>query len=116
MQVTRIDDAKAYEAPNHFDVRSLRLQGWDASDTSSFWVGVSYFLPDGGTGHEATPFEKVYVVIDGEITVITDGGEAVLGPLDSCHIPANEARSIRNRTNKVATMLVIMPYPPEENR
>ena len=44
-----------------------RLQGWDASDSSNFWVGLSHFLPGGNTSHEATPLEKVYVVIRGEI-------------------------------------------------
>jgi uncharacterized cupin superfamily protein len=53
----------------------------------------------------------VYVVIRGEVTVVTDGGEATLGPLDSCHIPAGEARTIVNRTNDVASLIVVMPYP-----
>jgi hypothetical protein len=31
MQVTRFADARRYDAPKHFDMRSLRLQGFDAS-------------------------------------------------------------------------------------
>jgi hypothetical protein len=41
MQVTRLADARTYEAPKHFDMRGLRLQGFDASDAQSFWVGLS---------------------------------------------------------------------------
>jgi quercetin dioxygenase-like cupin family protein len=111
MQVTRIRDARAYEAPKHFDMRSLRLQGFEASDAEGFWVGLSIFLPAGGAERDATPLEKVYVVIDGEITVTTDAGEQTLGRLDSCRLAAGESRSIENRTNEPASMLVVMPYP-----
>jgi quercetin dioxygenase-like cupin family protein len=111
MHVTRLGDASPYEAPKHFDMRSLRLQGFDASGAENFWVGLSHFLPGGGAEHDATPLEKVYVVLDGEVTVITDAGETVLRRLDSCLLAPNEARSIENRTNQPASMLVVMPYP-----
>ena len=113
MKVVRISDAQPYVAPKHFDMRSLRLQGAEASDAKSFWVGLSHFLPGGGAERDATPIEKVYVVIDGEVTVVTDTGEAALGPLDSCYLAPNEARAVVNRTNRPASMIVIMPYPPK---
>jgi|SRR5215510_7996580 len=113
MKVVRIGDAGPYTAPKHFDMRSLRLQGFEASATKGFWVGLSHFLPGGGAERDATPIEKVYVVIAGEVTVVTDSGEATLGPLDSCHLEPNEARSIVNKTNLPATMLVVLPYPPK---
>ena len=112
MNLNRFAEAVAYEAPNHFGCTSLRLQGFDVSDTENFWVGLSHFLPGGGCEHEATPLEKVYVVLAGEITVTTDTDEVTLGPKDSCHIPANEARSVTNRGNEVASMVVVMPNPP----
>jgi quercetin dioxygenase-like cupin family protein len=111
VHVTRIADARPYEAPKHFDMRSLRLQGFDASDTESFWVGLSHFLPAGGAERDATPLEKVYVVIDGEVTVVTDDGEQTLRRLDSCHLAPGEARAVENRTNLTASMIVVMPYP-----
>jgi quercetin dioxygenase-like cupin family protein len=111
MEITRIDDAQPYEAPGHFDMRGLRLQGFDASPVQSFWVGLSNFLPGGGAEMEATPLEKVYVVIEGKVTVTTADGEAELGRFDSCHLAAGEARSIENKTNLPALMLVAMPYP-----
>jgi quercetin dioxygenase-like cupin family protein len=112
MQVTRAQNAQPYTAPRHHEVHGLRLQGYDATNTENFWVGLSYFLPGGGADRSATPFEKVYVVLDGEVTVTTDNDEQALGPMDSCVIPADEFRTIENKTNEVATMLVIMPYPP----
>ena len=60
----------------------------------------------------STPFEKVYVVLDGEMTVIAGGRETVLGRYDSCTIPAGEIREIVNRRNDICTMLVVIPYPP----
>ena len=112
MQVKRLAEAHAYEAPGHHDVRTLRLQGLDASDAQGFWVGLTHFLPGGGADHDATPLEKVYVVVDGEVTVVTDGAEATLGPWDSCYLAPNEARSVVNRTNRPASMLVVMPHAP----
>ena len=112
MQVTRIDDAGPYEAPNHVGTCTLRLQGWEASDVKGFHVGLSHFLPGGGTEQaDANPLEKVYIVVDGEVTIITDDGETTLGPLDSCYLGPDESRAIENRTNRPATMLTVITYP-----
>lgn len=113
MQVTRLADAKPYEAPKHLDCRTLRLQGFDASPTESFWVGLSHFLPGGGGERDSTPLEKVYVVTEGEVTIVTDEGETTLRPYDSIYLAPNEARSIENRTNKPASMLTVLTYPPK---
>ena len=114
MKLNRLADLKEYDAAGHFDMKGFRLQGFDASDAQNFWVGLSYFLPGGGTSHSATPLEKVYVGMEGELTIVTDEGEDVLKPLDSCYLAPNEGRSIINRTNKIASILVIMPYPSED--
>ncbi len=111
MKVVRLAEARPYLAPKHFDMRSLRLQGFEASDAKTFWVGLSHFLPGGGAEWDATPLEKVYVVVSGEVTVVTDAGEQILRPCDSCYLAPNEARAVENRTNMPASMLVVMPYP-----
>ena len=111
MQVTRLDEAQPYEGPKHFDVSTLRLQGFEASSAESFWVGLSHFLPAGGAEMDATPLEKVYVVLEGEVTIVTGDGDTTLKALDSCWLAPNEARAIENRTKRPASMLVVMPYP-----
>jgi len=111
MDVTRIATAKKYDAAKHWDMTALRLQGLEASPTKKVTVGLSYFLPGGGAEKSASPLERVYVVVDGEVCVTIDGKDTTLGPLDSCHIPPGEERAIVNKTNKVATMLVVMPAP-----
>jgi quercetin dioxygenase-like cupin family protein len=112
MIVTRLADAKPYEAPKHVDCTALRLQGFDASPVEGFSVGLSHFLPGGGVERDATPLEKVYVVTEGEATIVTDEGEATLGPYDSIYLAPDEARAIENRTNRPASMITVVPYPP----
>jgi quercetin dioxygenase-like cupin family protein len=111
MKVTPFSEARPYEAPNHRDVRALRLQGFTAGGPENFWVGLSHFLPGGGAGPDSSPLEKVYVVLSGAITVSTPEREVVLLERDSCCILAGETRTVHNHGNDVATMLVVMPYP-----
>jgi len=111
MEVTRYETAPPYEAARHEGCYGLRLQGFEVSKTRNFWLGLSHFLPKGGALESATPVEKVYFVLEGEITVITPDGEETLKQWDSCYLAPNESRSIENRTNSPATMLVTLPYP-----
>jgi quercetin dioxygenase-like cupin family protein len=113
MLVKRFADAKTYDAPNHRNYSSLRLFGADAGGPEKFVVGLSHFLPGGGAGPDASPTEKVYVVLAGELTVIVDGKETVLEAYDSCFIAPNESREIINRGNDVVTMLVAVSTPPK---
>ncbi|HWI31696.1 MAG TPA: cupin domain-containing protein [Microbacterium sp.] len=108
MNVTRIGDALPYDAPNHRDVVAYRLQGPDQGASRSL-VGFSVVQPGGGAGPDSSPFEKVYVVVRGEITVIIDGTESVLGPMDSCTIAPDEVREIVNRGTTVCEMLTVLP-------
>ena len=111
MQITRFAEARCYDAPKHFDMRSLRLQGFDLTASKFAWVGLSHFLPQGGAEMDAGALEKIYVILSGEVTVeLADGARHVLRALDSCHIPPGESRAIRNDGNDVATMLVVMPH------
>jgi mannose-6-phosphate isomerase-like protein (cupin superfamily) len=111
MHVKRFKDAKAYEAPNHRAYHSLRLFGAEAGGTTGVIVGVSHFLPGGGAGPDASPPEKVYFVLEGELTVIVDGKETVLKKHDSCVIEPNEHREIINRGNEVCTIVVAVAPP-----
>ncbi len=114
MEITRFAEARRYDAPKHFEMRSLRLQGFDASASSFAWTGLSHFLPGGGAEMDTSPLEKIYVVLEGEITIeLASGEKHKLSRLDSCFIPGGEGRAIINEGNTVATMLVTMPYPEE---
>jgi mannose-6-phosphate isomerase-like protein (cupin superfamily) len=113
MQVKRFSDAKTYEAPNHRDFTGLRLFGAEAGGSKSLIVGISHFLPGGGAGPDASPPEKVYFVLAGELTLIVDGKETVLKKNDSCFIGPNEHREIVNRGNDVCSILVAVAPAPK---
>jgi quercetin dioxygenase-like cupin family protein len=112
MQLMKIENAKPYEAKQHWDMSAIRLQGLEASDLKNFSCSLSYFLPGGAAEWSSSPNEKVYVVLDGEATLLTKEGDKeithVLTKLDSCAIDYNEERAVENRTNQVLTMLVIV--------
>ncbi len=112
MFLKRFEDAKPYAAVNHRECIGLRLQGWEKGSSQSHWIGLSHFLPGGGAGPDSTPFEKIYVILDGELTLIIDGKETVLKKYDSVTIAPNEVREIINRSNHMCTILVSIPYPP----
>jgi glyoxylate utilization-related uncharacterized protein len=112
MEVTRFTEAKEYHPPLHHGCTALRLQGFEVSSADFAWTGLSHILPGGGADMDAGPLGKIYVVTAGEVTVtLSDGSSAALGVMDSCFIPAGEAREVRNKSNAVASMIVVMPYP-----
>ena len=113
MIAKKLSEAKEYVAPNHRACSTLRLFGAEAGGSKGLIVGVSHFLPGGGAGPDASPPEKVYYVLAGELTVIADGKETVLRKNDSCYIGPNENREIVNRGNEVCTIVVAVAAPPQ---
>jgi quercetin dioxygenase-like cupin family protein len=115
MNVTRFDQAPPYKAPNHFDMHMLRLQGHEAGPSQTLWLGVSQFLPGGHTTLDGSPVEKHYVVLEGELTLVSELNgvqtEAVLGKHDSACYAPGEKRQLVNRSKKTAMVLLAMPYP-----
>ncbi|RZL65756.1 MAG: cupin domain-containing protein [Variovorax sp.] len=116
MHVTRLADAPAYEAPNHFDMRCLRLQGKEAGPSTQMWMGMSQILPGGRTGLDGSPMEKLYLVLEGQLTLVgeRDGEreEQELGPHDSCRFAPGEKRQLLNRTNRPVLVALVMPMAP----
>lgn len=110
MKKITLDKVKPYEAAKHFNMVALRLSGKEETGAEKFWVGLSHYLPGGGAEFSTTPAEKYYFVLEGELTVKTKKEEITLGPWDSVYIAPNEGREIINKTNKPASMLVIINY------
>ncbi|HEY2244302.1 MAG TPA: cupin domain-containing protein [Xanthobacteraceae bacterium] len=106
MIVRKISEAKPYEALNHRDYKSLRVFGAEMGGSQSLIFGISHFLPGGGAGPDASPPEKIYYVLAGELTVIAGGKEMVVRTGDSCYIGPNETREIVNRSNEICTIAV----------
>ncbi len=117
MHVTRIDEAPEYVAPNHFDMRCLRLQGREAGPAVQLWLGLSIIEPGGHTLLDPSPMEKHYVVLEGELTLVgeVEGAapeRAVLRPLDTCRYAPGEKRQLINHTDRAARVLLAMPLHP----
>jgi len=112
MNVVRKCECKKYSPPKHdVTIHAMHLQHKNNGCDAPYWVGCSYYLPGSRAEMCNTPLDKIYVVTEGEITVELENSEvAKLYPGDSVYIGRDETREVRNETNDVAAMLVIMPY------
>jgi quercetin dioxygenase-like cupin family protein len=111
MIVRKLNEAKPYEAPNHRKYESLRIYGAEMGGSTGLIFGISHFEPGGGAGPDASPPEKIYHVLKGELTVIAGGKEEVAKAGDSVFIASNENREIVNRGKDVCTILVAVAAP-----
>ncbi len=116
MNVTRLANAPEYVAPNHFDMQCLRLQGREAGPAVQLWMGMSILQPGGHTSLDGSPIEKHYVVLEGELTLVSeiDGVQTreVLKAFDSCRFAPGEKRQIINHTQQLVRILLAMPFDP----
>lgn len=109
-----LEELKSYNAPGHFGMTAMRIHGKEETGAEKFWMGVSTFLPGGGAewAYDDNPLEKVYYVLEGEMTVTDkDGKKYVIGKDESISFAPNEGRGLVNESNLPARMLVIINYP-----
>ena len=108
------EELEPYFPAGHFGVTCKRYHGKDETGAQKFWIGVSEFEPDGGAdrAYDDNPLEKVYFVLEGEMTVTDkDGNKYVIHKNESISFPPNEGRGLKNESGKPAKMLVIINYP-----
>ena len=106
MHVMRFADAHPIEVAEHFGMVALPLDGIENA-AGRMRYAVSHYLPGGGACQAVSPCERLYFMLAGELTVLTDSGEVTLGVHDNCWIAPGEMRAIENRTSAPATMLVV---------
>jgi hypothetical protein len=77
---------------------------------------MSILQPGGHTTLDDSPIEKHYVLLQGELTLVSelDGVETreVLRTWDSCRFAPGEKRQIINHTAQEARILLAMPFAP----
>jgi mannose-6-phosphate isomerase-like protein (cupin superfamily) len=107
MRVTRIADAERFHPVDHEGVGPVRLQGGESIPTADFTVVLSHYLPGAAAALAPQAAETVYVIFSGELVMTSEGESQVLGPFDSVHFTPGTLRTVENRSNLPATMLVI---------
>jgi mannose-6-phosphate isomerase-like protein (cupin superfamily) len=107
MRVTRIADAEPFAPVGHDGVGPVRLQGGSKTPTEKFTVALSHYLPGAAAQLAPQEAETVYVMLSGNLVMAADGVEETLGVNDSVHYTVGTLRTVENRTNLPASMLVI---------
>lgn len=109
MKVIPVSEAKPYSPPLHHAMVALKLCDGALCGAKQFWCGLSHFLPGGGAewAYDDSPTEKLYVVLDGAITIRTREESRVVGKGEAVFLAPFEGREVVNHTNYPASMLVI---------
>jgi glyoxylate utilization-related uncharacterized protein len=95
-----------YDAPGHVGVFGIRKIA--ADQAKHFIVNYSYFLPNGGCTMGPAPWERVYYLMSGNMTINGKNEKHELGPGDLIYIAPGEDRDVVVTGGKVAEVLVIM--------
>jgi quercetin dioxygenase-like cupin family protein len=108
MKLVKVGEGTPYEAPHHFSFWGIKkIQ--PETGSKNLTVGVSHFLPGGGSDLSASNQERVYFCIEGRVTVKGKNNEEYLVEQgDLIYIAAGEERSFQVSNTKTATLLVIM--------
>jgi quercetin dioxygenase-like cupin family protein len=108
MKLVKVGEGTPYEAPHHFSFWGIK-KVQPETGTKNVTVGVSHFLPGGGSDMSSSGQERVYFCIDGKITVKGKNDEIYnLEQGDLIYISPGEERSFQVSNTKTATLLVIM--------
>lgn len=108
MHVTRFDEAPEYAAPGHFRTRCLRMLGREAGPADFAWLGVSIIEPGGCIEPARSPYEKLYLVLEGELQFGDGEANDRLTTWDACRFAPDEERTIRNMSDRQATVMLAM--------
>lgn len=114
MKITRSDELVQYNPKGHYNMLARRAHSADVSGTKQLTVGLSVFSPGGGAENSVVPegMELVYYIVEGEMELTTPAGVTALKAGDSALFQAGDARSVVNKTDKNASMLVISAKLP----
>lgn len=108
MKLLKRNQGEFYDAKAHFNCWSLMKLRPDI-ETKRLSVGVTHFLPHGGTEMKASPLDRIYYLVSGKLLVKSKTGEEfMMEPGDVLYIPPGEEREVRGVPPDVGTILVIM--------
>jgi quercetin dioxygenase-like cupin family protein len=110
-KITRINESYVYEAPGHFGCLTTRLHDPQDVNEGGLIMGLTHFLPGGGTDLGNNMMESIYYIIEGEMTLTTDDGDTVLRAGDSFHCGPGTNKCVKNTGTTSAQMLVALTAP-----
>ena len=115
-KITRKNEAYTYEAAGHFDVRTTRLHDPQDVNSGGITMGLSHFLPGGGSSYGFNDKESVYYVIEGQMYLESEVGtpneiKTTLYAGDSFHCGPGTNKSILNNGSECSKMLVCLVSP-----
>lgn len=109
MHVVRFSDAPSFEPAGHAGVINKLLAGASLKDGPEVSVWHGTFEPGGAAEpHVHDSSVQIYVALEGSF-VVGGGGVAdvMVERNDAVVIPAGEVHTIKNRSDRTATVLVI---------
>lgn len=114
MKIVRSDELVVYNPKGHYEMLARRAHSDQVSGSKLLTIGLSTFHPGGGAQTSVVPegMELVYYVVKGEMELTTPAGVTVLKAGDSALFQQGDARSVVNRTQEDADMLVIAAKLP----
>ena len=107
-----------YSAAGHNECVPTRLhdkEGGGPNDIENGKVimGITYFVPGGGTDFANNPMESIYYILSGEMTIkVEDDEPTVLRAGDSFHCCGGVNKCVKNTGTEVTQMLVCL-LPPQ---
>ncbi|MCZ4098693.1 cupin domain-containing protein [Streptomyces sp. So13.3] len=111
IHIARLAQAQRFQPAGHYDVGPLHLFGGEKYD-GAVTVALSHYLPGGRADLSPVPIQTLYLVLTGTLTLTdADGRTWDLHALDGARLTSGTPRSVENRTNLPASMLVIRPNP-----
>ncbi len=110
-KITHVDESYVYEAPGHFQCLTTRLHDPQDVNEGALVMGLTHFLPGGGTNFGNNNMESIYYILEGEMTLTTDDGETLLRAGDSFHCGPGTNKCVKNTGHTCAQMLVALTTP-----
>jgi len=113
MKITRLEDAVSYAPAKHdVTIHALYLQHKTLGSEAPYWIGCSYYPAGSESGMGCISSTQDLPCPRWRDNGCDRGWGSNLTPSGFCLSCPNERREVRNDTNRVATLLVIMPYGP----
>jgi quercetin dioxygenase-like cupin family protein len=107
LHLTRWADAQSYAPPHHSGVTARRHHLRQADGGSPAFVSTSTFAVSGSAESTETTYDTIYVILDGELELSVDGQTEILASGDSVFLPAGTVRSLTNRADTEARLVVV---------